>query len=60
MMENIMQHPPLQGLRRWILLTADAHELYKKFGWRQAAKPERYMEIVDPDVYNRQPKNLGN
>jgi len=44
--------PELQGLRRWLLATADAHELYRRFGFTDAA-PGRLMEIVDLDVYTR-------
>lgn len=51
MMECIMQHPALQGLRRWILLTRDAHELYAKFGFTPVKSPERYMELHRPDAY---------
>jgi len=51
MMECIMRHPMLQGLRRWILLTRDAHDLYAKFGFRPLGKPQRYMELHRPDVY---------
>src|ERR1017187_4529575 len=51
LMESITQHPALQGLRRWILLTRDAHELYKKFGFTPVKAPERYMERHDPSVY---------
>ena len=51
MMECIMQHPALQGLRRWILLTRDTHGLYSQFGFTPVAKPERYMELHRPDVY---------
>jgi GNAT superfamily N-acetyltransferase len=51
MMECIVQHPALQGLRRWILLTRDAHELYAKFGFTPVKSPERYMEMHRPDVY---------
>ncbi|HEY1657936.1 MAG TPA: GNAT family N-acetyltransferase [Candidatus Sulfotelmatobacter sp.] len=51
MMECIVQHPLLQNLRRWILLTRDAHGLYSKLGFTALAKPERYMELHDPDVY---------
>ena len=47
----IMSYPELQGLRRWILLTADAHGLYKQFGWTEIAAPERWMEIHHKDVY---------
>ncbi|WP_313600068.1 GNAT family N-acetyltransferase [Epilithonimonas vandammei] len=51
LMENIMNHPELQGLRRWILLTADAHELYKKFGWDNIKDPARWMEVHTKNVY---------
>ena len=51
MMECIMQHPQLQGLRRWILLTRDAHGLYSKFGFTPVKAPERYMELHRPDIY---------
>jgi GNAT superfamily N-acetyltransferase len=53
MMECIIQHPLLQNLRRWILLTRDAHGLYSKVGFSALAKPERYMELHRPDVYAR-------
>ena len=51
MMECIMQHPALQGLRRWILLTRDAHGLYKQFEFTPLKSAERYMELHRPDVY---------
>ena len=51
MMECILQHPALQNLRRWILLTRDAHELYRKFGFTALKAPDRYMELHRPDVY---------
>lgn len=51
LLETIMQHPKLQGLRRWMLLTGDAHELYRKFGWKDIANPTRWMEIHDQNVY---------
>jgi len=53
MMESIMRHPGLQGLRRWTLLTRDAHGLYGQFGFLPLAKPDRYMELHDPEVYQR-------
>jgi GNAT superfamily N-acetyltransferase len=46
LMESIMTHPELQGLRRWSLVTRDAHGLYRKFGFTELQKPERYMEIL--------------
>ena len=51
MMECIMQHPGLQGLRRWILLTRDAHGLYQQFGFASVKSPERYMELHNAAVY---------
>ncbi len=53
LMECIMAHPELQGLRRWMLATRDAHELYCKYGFTPLAKPERMMEKHDPEVYAR-------
>lgn len=51
MMECIMAHPDLQGLRRWSLLTRDAHALYRQFGFTEIKSPERWMERHDPQVY---------
>jgi GNAT superfamily N-acetyltransferase len=51
LMEQVMQHPDLQGLRRMLLATADAHGLYEKFGFKALAAPERMLEIHNPDVY---------
>ena len=55
LMTAIVAHPKLQGLRRWMLATRDAHGLYARFGFHPVAKPDRFMEIVDPDVYRRAP-----
>jgi GNAT superfamily N-acetyltransferase len=52
LMEVIVAHPELQGLRRWMLLTRDAHGLYRKVGFVEPKSPERYMEMHSPDVYN--------
>ncbi len=46
----ILEYPELQGLRKWLLATRDAHELYRPYGF-QMAKPERYMEISVPNPY---------
>jgi GNAT superfamily N-acetyltransferase len=51
LMECVMQHPGLQGLRRWSLVTADAHGLYAQFGFTPLKTPERYMELHNPEVY---------
>jgi GNAT superfamily N-acetyltransferase len=53
LMETILAHPDLQGLRRWMLLTRDAHPLYRKAGFTDLAHPERVMERVDAGVYER-------
>ena len=53
LIRTIMAHPDLQGLRRWILLTRDAHGLYEQFGWSVVEHPERYMEVVNSNVYTR-------
>jgi GNAT superfamily N-acetyltransferase len=53
LMECILAHPDLQGLRRWMLLTRDAHPLYRKSGFRELAHPERVMEMTFPGIYER-------
>ena len=53
LMETILAHPDLQGLRRWMLLTRDAHPLYRKVGYTELAHPERVMEKVDAGVDER-------
>ena len=52
LMEEVMSHPKLQGLRRWILLTRDAHGLYRQFGWKSIEKPDRWMEKHDSQIYH--------
>src|ERR1700678_1307123 len=51
LMECVMGHPALQGLRRFSLATRDAHGLYRQFGFRELSKPESMMEILRPDIY---------
>lgn len=46
-------HPDLQGLRRWMLATNDAHGVYAALGWQPIARPELFMQRHDPDVYRR-------
>jgi GNAT superfamily N-acetyltransferase len=55
MMEHVMAHPDLQGLRRFSLVTRDAHELYRPFGFTEIASPGRHMEIVRPGIYKKPP-----
>ena len=51
LMETIVSHPDLQGLRRWLLATRDAHGLYSQFGFGPLRFPERLMERPAPDAY---------
>jgi GNAT superfamily N-acetyltransferase len=44
LIEVIMTHPQLQGFRRWLLATKDAHELYRRFGFTELNDPARWME----------------
>ena len=48
--EVIIAHPELQGFRRWVLATKDAHELYRRIGFRELHRPERWMERPDPGM----------
>src|SRR5687768_8766345 len=51
LMEVIVGHPELQGLRRWVLATKDAHGLYEQFGFAELRFPERWMEKTAPNAY---------
>jgi GNAT superfamily N-acetyltransferase len=51
LMAAIMAHPELQGLRRWMLSTRDAHGLYRQFGFGTPGHPERLMEVLARDPY---------
>ena len=48
LIESVISHADLQGLRRWMLATADAHELYRKFGFTEMSAPTRWMERFSP------------
>ncbi len=48
LIQTVMAHPDLQGLRRWTLATRDAHGLYQQFGWEPLADPNGWMEILRP------------
>lgn len=56
LMNYIMAHHDLQGLRRFTLGTLDAHELYKKYGFATPRFPERQMEISVPGIYEKMNK----
>jgi GNAT superfamily N-acetyltransferase len=49
----VLAHPGLQGLRRFLLGTKDAHGLYAQFGFTPIAQVERFMEICRPDIYKQ-------
>ena len=50
-LEAVKNHPDLQRLRRWHLVTRDAHALYKEFGFRELESPPRHMEMVVKNAY---------
>src|SRR5436305_8561312 len=51
LMEVITEHPELQGLRRWLLATKDAHGLYEKYGFEPLRFPDRWLETTFPGAY---------
>jgi GNAT superfamily N-acetyltransferase len=52
LMDAVVAHLDLQGLRRFSLATADAHGLYARYGFAPLAAPEKFMEIYRPGVYS--------
>ena len=55
LLQSIMKHEQLQGLRRFMLATRDAHALYRQFGFEPVLQPSRLMEILHPDPYGADP-----
>lgn len=53
LMEVIMTHPKLQGLRRWHLVTRDTHSLYRQFGFSDLKNPAMHMEIWRSGIYRK-------
>ena len=53
LMDRVMRHPDLQGLRRMMLATRDAHGLYAQFGFTALSAPDRIMEVVNPEIYSK-------
>ncbi|QDQ83543.1 GNAT family N-acetyltransferase [Paraburkholderia megapolitana] len=51
LMQCVVEHEDLQGLRRLLLLTSDAHGLYKQYGFKELGNPARFMEILRADIY---------
>ena len=52
MLQAMLDHPELQGLRRWVLATRDAHDLYRRVGFIDLPNPERWMVIENRRVYS--------
>jgi GNAT superfamily N-acetyltransferase len=52
LLRAILDHPQLQGLRRFLLATKDAHGLYRQFGFESLSHPEHYMTLHNPNVYS--------
>jgi GNAT superfamily N-acetyltransferase len=59
LVDVIASHPDLQGLRRWMLATRDAHELYRGVGFTELKQPGRWMERHDAEVYSTPVKNAS-
>ncbi|MTJ83090.1 MAG: GNAT family N-acetyltransferase [Telmatospirillum sp.] len=53
LIQAVLSHPDLQGLRRFTLATSDAHGLYARFGFAPPARPDTLMEQYRPDIYGR-------
>jgi N-acetylglutamate synthase-like GNAT family acetyltransferase len=51
LVQAIVDHPSLQGLRRFMLATSNAHDLYTRFGFTVPAKPDTLMERYFPNIY---------
>jgi GNAT superfamily N-acetyltransferase len=51
LMRSVVEHRDLQGLRRFLLLTSDAHGLYRQFGFKEIGSPSRFMEVLRQDIY---------
>jgi hypothetical protein len=56
-MQCVLAHPELQGLRRFTLVTRDAHRLYRKVGFSGLARPEDHMEIGRPGLYRQEARS---
>lgn len=53
LLETILAHPELQDLRRWLLATADAHGLYRQFGFADLPEPAKFLARGNPGLYQR-------
>ena len=48
LLETIFEHPDLKNVRRWMLATSDAHELYARYGFKSPSRPDSWMERLKP------------
>ena len=55
LIDAVLGHPEVQHLRRWMLGTRDAHDLYRQFGFIPLEEPRRWMELADPEAYTKRP-----
>ena len=53
LVETVLAHPQLRGLRRWLLGTRDAQTLYRRCGFGEPPPPFAFMERLDAEVYER-------
>lgn len=53
LINTVVNHPDLQGIRTWTLLTRDAHGLYEKFGFENHEDPKRFMRRKVPNPYEK-------
>jgi N-acetylglutamate synthase-like GNAT family acetyltransferase len=56
MLEAVKAHKDLQGIRRFMLVTRDAHGLYKQYGFALLSNPDRHMELLNHDLYKKHRK----
>lgn len=59
LVEAMLAHPALQGLRRWLLMTRDGHGLYRQYGFTPLTNPQNAMELRDPDIYRQAHDGAG-
>jgi len=54
LMECILEHRQLRGLRNFCLMTKDAHSLYKRYGFKNIPKPENFMARKIEGIYKKE------
>ncbi len=55
LIEQMLTHPQLQGLRKYALYSSRARDIYSRFGFQPVADPEHWLEIHHPDIYQESP-----